>query len=106
MCLRDSPPSFGPSPIGIRTFVDSSTSSRLPSIALPTISSDTPAEYIFAVSRKFTPASRHISICRVADPTSVLPTPAKPPTPPKVIVPIVNVETRKPERPSWRYSIV
>src|SRR5262249_31707055 len=33
-----------------------------------------------------------------------MPTGASAPRSPKVIVPIVRVETRRPERPSWRYS--
>ena len=42
---RDAPPRFGPSPIGAQNFVASTTLSRRPpASALPTISSDSPAE--------------------------------------------------------------
>jgi hypothetical protein len=41
---RDPPPWLGPSPIGAKNFVASTTSSRRPAIARPTISSDSPAE--------------------------------------------------------------
>jgi hypothetical protein len=50
----------------------------------------------------FTPASRHMSIWRRASSTPVVPTLANFPAPPKVIVPRVSAETRRPERPSWR----
>ena len=54
---RDPPRMFGSLPIGEKNFVASTTSSRRPSIALPTISSDSPAEYTSAVSMKLMPAS-------------------------------------------------
>src|ERR671917_1805562 len=60
---------------------------------------------MFAVSKRFTPASRHMSTCRVAPATSVEPTLSNGPLPPKVIVPRVNDETNRPERPRRRYSI-
>jgi hypothetical protein len=44
MCLRERPVSFGPSPIGKRTFVARTTSSRTPLSALQVISSETPFE--------------------------------------------------------------
>ena len=44
MWCRDSPASFGPSPIGIRAFVATSTSSRAEPSASPRISSLSPAE--------------------------------------------------------------
>src|SRR5690242_15425737 len=53
---------------------------------------------------RLTPAARHWSICRLASATSVLPTLAKPPVPPKVMVPIVSAEIRRPDLPSSRYS--
>src|SRR6202012_3527219 len=52
-----------------------------------------------------TPASRLMSTCRRASVTSVLPTLAKFPRPPNVIVPMVSTEIRNPDLPSWRYSI-
>src|SRR3954447_4522367 len=54
---------------------------------------------------RLTPASRHMSTWRVATSTSVAPTLAKLPRPPKVIVPRVSGDTRRPECPSWRYSM-
>jgi hypothetical protein len=48
---------FGSLPIALCTFVASTTSSRRPRRALPTISSDSPAEYTSAVSMKLIPAS-------------------------------------------------
>src|SRR5215217_1867164 len=102
---RERPASFGPSPIAMRAFVASRTRSRRPASAWPRISSEAPAEYTSAVSIRFTPASRHKSIWRRAPSTSVEPTLANLPPPPKVIVPRVSAETRRPERPSWRYSM-
>src|SRR5262245_27066193 len=52
------------------------------------------------------PASRHMSTWRRAASTSVLPTLAKFPRPPKVIVPSDSADTRRPDRPSWRYSML
>ena len=49
---------FGPSPIVPWNFVASTTSSRRPASALPTIVSDSPREYTSAVSMKLIPASR------------------------------------------------
>jgi len=51
------PNSFGSSPIFPWTFVASTTLSRRPASALPTISSDSPREYTSAVSTKLIPAS-------------------------------------------------
>src|SRR5215469_12743579 len=105
MWWRDSPASFGPSPMGIRTLVDSRSESRRPLITSPVISSASPPEYTSAVSIRFTPASRHMSTWRRAPLASVAPTARNPPRPPKVIVPSVSADTRRPLRPSWRYSI-
>ena len=49
---------FGSSPIGPMNFVASTTRSRRSAIALPTICSDSPAEYTSAVSMKLMPASK------------------------------------------------
>ena len=60
MCLRDSPPRFGASPQRKKTFVAITTSSRRacrPS-KRPVISSDTPSEYMSAVSKRLIPSSR------------------------------------------------
>src|SRR6202790_2151676 len=54
---------------------------------------------------RLTPASRHMSTCRPACATSVVPTFLNGPLPPKVIVPMVSTETRKPDCPSARYSM-
>ena len=62
MWWRDRPASLGPSPIGNRTFVDSSSESLRPAITSPVISSASPPEYMSAVSIRFTPAARHMSI--------------------------------------------
>ena len=105
MCWRDAPASLGPSPIGKRHLVARNRSSRWFFVAWPTISSDTPAEYMSAVSTRLTPWSTHRSIWRVAPSTSVAPSLENPPLPPKVIVPMVIVETFSPDRPSVRYSM-
>src|ERR1700754_369554 len=54
----------------------------------------------------FMPESMQRSIIRRASSRSVLPTAANAPAPPKVMVPMVSVETFSPERPRVRYSIV
>src|SRR6188472_2668305 len=58
-----------------------------------------------AVSIRLIPASRQTSIWRAAPVASVIPTGASGPRSPNVIVPSDSAETRRPERPSWRYSI-
>src|SRR3954454_21772913 len=58
-----------------------------------------------AVSNRLTPASRASLICLRAPSTSIWPTGDAHPVPPKPIVPRGIVETRKPLRPSFRYSI-
>src|SRR5580704_7937429 len=105
MWWRDSPESFGPRPIPIRTLVATSTRSRRPRRTWPRISSARPEEYTSAVSIRLTPASRHMSTWRSASPTSVEPTSANAPVPPNVIVPMVSTDTRRPDRPSARYSM-
>src|SRR5579872_3120806 len=105
MWWRDSPESFGPRPIPIRTLVATSTRSRRPRSTWPRISSASPAEYTSAVSIRLTPASRHMSTWRSASSTSVEPTSANPPAPPNVIVPMVRTDMRRPDRPSARYSM-
>ena len=58
MIQRREPPGWlGSSPIGTKNLVASTTSSRRPFNALPTISSYSPAEYTSAVSTKWIPAS-------------------------------------------------
>src|SRR5207245_10282623 len=46
-----------------------------------------------------------VSMMRLASERSELPTAANAPLPPKVIVPSVNVETFRPERPRVRHSM-
>jgi hypothetical protein len=58
MCFRDSPRSFGPSPIGQNTFVASTYDSRGYSRSTAPISSSAaPRSYTFAVSKKLMPRS-------------------------------------------------
>ena len=104
---RDSPASLGPSPIGMRTLVATSSTRVAPRLrsASPTISSERPhgvdvggVDQVDARRRGTgRPAARRRR-------RRSAPTLAKRPRPPKVMVPRVSVETRRPERPSWRYS--
>jgi hypothetical protein len=55
---RELPCMLGSGPIEPCAFVASTTLSRRPSSAWPTISSDSPAEYTSAVSTKLMPLSR------------------------------------------------
>jgi hypothetical protein len=55
---RELPLMLGSLPIEPWTLVATTTSSRRPARAVPTISSDSPAEYTSAVSMKLMPASR------------------------------------------------
>src|SRR5207249_2278989 len=57
MWYRERPSLFGPSPTLSLTLVAMTTSSRCPFRSSPTISSERPLEYRFAVSKKFTPRS-------------------------------------------------
>src|SRR3954469_24644673 len=81
------------------TLVASTTSSRRPLRALPTISSDSPAEYTSALSTKLIPASSARWTMRIESSWSVLP------QAPNIIVPRQSFETWTPVRPSGRYSI-
>src|SRR5438067_465265 len=92
------PRSFGPLPISPWTLVASTTSSRRPSRALPTISSDRPSPYTSAVSMKLTPASMDSWIIRTHSSSSVLP------HGPNIMAPRQWVLTFTPVRPSVRYS--
>src|SRR5881394_3210325 len=62
MWTRERPASLGPWPWGPRTFVATTTESRLPLTARPTTCSDCPAVYTLAVSMKLLPASRKASM--------------------------------------------
>src|ERR1044072_1432951 len=59
MCLRESPPIFGPEVIGKKTLVAITSSSRFPNSrsARPVTASLAPNEYMSAVSKKLIPAS-------------------------------------------------
>src|SRR4051794_2115478 len=70
---RELPNSLGSSPIGPCTLVASTTLSRRPLSALPTISSDSPREYTSAVSMKLIPASSAAWMIRTDSSWSVLP---------------------------------
>jgi len=64
-----------------------------------------PAEYMSAVSNRFTPASRQRSTMAVASATWTEPMLANLPWPPNVIVPSDNADTRTPLLPRNRVSI-
>ena len=85
---------FGSSPIGAWNFVASTTSSRRPASALPTISSDSPAEYTSAVSMKLMPASSAAWMIATESSWSGLP------QPPNIIAPRQSGLTFTPVRPS------
>lgn len=53
------------SPSGLKTLVASTTLSRSPLRALATITADSPAEYLSAVSTKLIPASRALPMVRI-----------------------------------------
>ena len=75
-------------------FVASTTSSRRPARALPTISSDSPAEYTSAVSTKLMPASNAVCIIRDRSRRG-----RGCPTAPNIIAPRQSGLTRTPLRP-------
>src|SRR3954451_23924304 len=93
---RELPNSFGSSPIGPCTLVASTTLSRLPFSALPTISSDSPREYTSAVSMKLIPASSAAWMMRTDSSWSVLP------QSPNIIAPRQSGLTLTPVDPSSR----
>ena len=79
--------------MGIANFVASTTSSRRPLRARPTISSDSPPEYTSAVSTKLIPASSAAWIMRTDSSWSVLP------MAPNIIAPSANSLTDMPVPP-------
>jgi hypothetical protein len=81
---------------GKKTLVASTTSSRRPFRALPTISSDSPVEYMSAVSTKLMPASSAAWMIRVQSSWSGLP------TAPNIIAPRHWTLTSMPVPPSVR----
>src|SRR5215204_2609032 len=97
MCLRERPTSLGPSPMGKRTFVARTTSSRTPSSARPVISSETPFEYTSAVSIKLPPASRKRPTISLEVSSSA--------SCPKVMHPRHSSETINPVLPRRPYSM-
>jgi len=79
--------------------VASTTESRRPRRARPTISSDSPAEWTSAVSTKFTPPSSAAWMMRTLSSWSGLP------HAPNIIVPRQRWLTLIPVRPRVRYSM-
>src|SRR4051812_42460498 len=106
MCLRDRPRSFGASLIGKCTLVAITTSSRRGTksrIARPRISSDTPREYMSAVSKKLIPASSaRLMNGRLASSGS---THERHAGSPYVITPRHRRDTLSPVRPRFTYFI-
>jgi hypothetical protein len=70
---RDPPRRFSDSAMGLANLVASTTSSRRPFSALPTISSDSPPEYTSAVSIRLMPASSALWMMRIESSWSGLP---------------------------------
>src|SRR6188472_2543488 len=93
---RETPPRLGSSPIDPQNFVASTTSSRRPFKALPTIFSDSPAEYTSAVSTKLIPASSARWMMRIDSSWSALP------QAPNIIAPRQRGLTLTPVCPSVR----
>lgn len=91
--------------MGRVALVEINTLSRSPAVALPRISSDVPREYTLAVSKRWTPASRHRCTIRVASSTWVLPQVLKNSVPPKVPVPKLRTGTINPDCPDCLYSM-
>src|SRR5439155_1991135 len=101
MWYRESPSLLGPSPTFSLTFVAITTSSRWSFRSSPTISSDLPLEYTFAVSKKFMPRSRERFTIGLALSISTIHSSELP----KDIVPRQMRETWSPVGPSWEYCI-
>ncbi len=93
---RDDPVKFGSLPMGAYALVASTTPSRLPRSALPTISSDSPDEYTSAVSMKLIPASNARWMMRTESSWSGLP------HSPNIMAPRHSGLTLTPVRPSAR----
>src|SRR6266545_8417285 len=93
------PSSLIPVPIRPWTLVARNTSSRRPSRARPTISSERPSPYTSAVSTKLIPPSRAWWIIRTHSAWSVFP------QGPNIIAPRQWVLTFTPVRPRVRYSM-
>lgn len=80
--------------MGRLNLVASTTSSRRPFSALPTISSDSPSEYTSAVSTRLIPASSAVWIIRIDSAWSVFP------MAPSIMVPSASSLTEMPVPPS------
>src|SRR5882762_7220958 len=105
--LRDSPPPLGAFVIGKNTLVAITTSSRRAKSfnAPPTICSEVPSEYAFAVSKKLMPKSRARRISgRLSGSGSVQGWSPRSGTP-KVMQPRQSLETCKPVEPKLTYFI-
>ena len=97
---RELPPMFASSPIEAWALVARTIPSRsIPASALPTISSDSPAEYTSAVSMKLIPPSRARRMMRTDSSWSGLP------QAPNIIAPRHSGLTRTPVVPSTRISM-
>jgi len=104
IAFRESPPEFGfDSAIWKYAFVATTLSSRWPSSASPRTRSDSPFEYMLAVSKKFTPSSSARST--IAFPSSSSRTHSRQSESPKLIQPRQIFETVVPVLPSVVYSI-
>src|SRR5688572_23469524 len=97
MCFADRPPPLAPGIVGKPTLVAITTSSRHPARREPRISSDAPALYTSAVSKKSLPASRNAVTIAAASPAS-----HPQPGVPKFIAPRHTRETERPDVPSFR----
>jgi hypothetical protein len=86
--------------MAILALVASTTLSRRPLSAWPTISSDSPREYMSAVSTKLIPASRALWMIRIESSWSGLP------MAPNIMAPRQYGLTLMPVRPSVRYFMV
>ena len=103
MWPREDPRPFGPEPASPKTFVATTTSSRLTPrffSACPVIRSDAPSEYVSAVSMKLIPASSARASSASASACSTVPITLNAPLAPKVIVPKHSSDTNSPVEPS------
>jgi hypothetical protein len=97
MFLREFPAAFGsPACIASVYFVAMTHRSRSPATKRPTISSDWPSWYLFAVSMKLPPASAKAASTAWLSGSSA----PNPQASPKLIVPRHSSDTRIPLRPS------
>lgn len=104
MAFRERPPEFGSSSsIWKYTFEATTASSRRPSSAFPRTRSDSPFEYMLAVSKKLIPSSMARSTS--SSPASSSNTHSRHSGVPKLIQPRQMRETSMPVSPSVVYSM-